>query len=146
MEGRMTDYSKATREGALYLLAAYLEARNPPGTWVIRYPQKNEESTTPIVSGAQSNSGTCQNTHRSSFNVIRVRDFIRDAWNKCIYYACFGAVGDHLHNGHAQIATDAERDEETCQKNKNRNKTMRWEKKKYFIALLRARYLCGCWQ
>jgi len=44
----------------LYLLAAYLEARNPPGTWVIRYPQKKDESTTPIVSGAQSNSGICR--------------------------------------------------------------------------------------
>ena len=40
----------------LYLLAGNLAARNPPGICVTMYPQKKEESTTPIVSGVQSNS------------------------------------------------------------------------------------------
>lgn len=29
---------------SIYLLAGYMEARKPPGTWVIRYPQKNDIS------------------------------------------------------------------------------------------------------
>jgi len=28
----------------LYLFAGYMDAKNPPGTWVIRYPQKNDIS------------------------------------------------------------------------------------------------------
>ena len=31
-------------------LAGYLVARKPPGTWVIKYPQKIEESTEANVS------------------------------------------------------------------------------------------------
>lgn len=31
------------------LLAGYLAARNPPGTWVTKYPQKIDESTADIV-------------------------------------------------------------------------------------------------
>ena len=38
------------------LLAGNLAAKKPPGIWVAMYPQKKEESTTPIVSGVQSNS------------------------------------------------------------------------------------------
>lgn len=29
---------------SIYLLAGYMEAKKPPGTWVIRYPQKNDIS------------------------------------------------------------------------------------------------------
>jgi len=38
------------------LFAGNLEARNPPGSWVMMYPQKKDASTYPIVSGLQWNS------------------------------------------------------------------------------------------
>jgi hypothetical protein len=48
-------YEYVCNKKTAYRLAGTLDARYPPGIWVTIYPQKNELSTIPIVSGVHRN-------------------------------------------------------------------------------------------
>ena len=59
-----------------HLEAGSLDAKYPPGTCVMIYPQKKELSTTPIVSGVHVNSGGCEVWKQETFH-----KYMRDACN-----------------------------------------------------------------